>query len=237
MMMKTVVKCRKTKLFLVFFFLFPATAFFYSSCDKDEGDPAPTCYDGIQNQGESGIDCGGPCTACTSTICNGNGQNLFVPQANNNNWTYEDQGVFNAKYTLIINGTQVYGSNTYNVVEYCFLPPSCSPSANYYYRAGSNGDIYQYFPSQTAEYLLVPANPSMNQSWAYPVSTGIGTRKVTSLNASISTYSCSYTDCLKIQEYDAASQPWKIYYYKKGIGLVYENAGTANYRLTEIALH
>ncbi|HRH68009.1 MAG TPA: T9SS type A sorting domain-containing protein [Flavobacteriales bacterium] len=28
------------------------------------GGPAPTCTDGIQNQGETGIDCGGPCTAC-----------------------------------------------------------------------------------------------------------------------------------------------------------------------------
>jgi len=28
--------------------------------------PTPTCSDGIQNQGETGIDCGGPCTACTT---------------------------------------------------------------------------------------------------------------------------------------------------------------------------
>jgi len=28
------------------------------------GAPSPTCSDGIQNQGESGIDCGGPCSAC-----------------------------------------------------------------------------------------------------------------------------------------------------------------------------
>ena len=28
------------------------------------GGPAPTCNDGIQNQGESGVDCGGPCPAC-----------------------------------------------------------------------------------------------------------------------------------------------------------------------------
>jgi len=27
--------------------------------------PCPTCTDGIQNQGETGIDCGGPCPACT----------------------------------------------------------------------------------------------------------------------------------------------------------------------------
>ena len=28
---------------------------------------APTCSDGIQNQGETGIDCGGPCPACGGT--------------------------------------------------------------------------------------------------------------------------------------------------------------------------
>ena len=26
--------------------------------------PAPTCFDGIQNQNEAGVDCGGPCPAC-----------------------------------------------------------------------------------------------------------------------------------------------------------------------------
>ena len=37
------------------------------------GGPAPTCNDGIQNQGETGIDCGGPCAACPS--CNDGIQN------------------------------------------------------------------------------------------------------------------------------------------------------------------
>ncbi len=35
--------------------------------------PTPTCNDGIQNQGEAGVDCGGPCTACAS--CNDGIQN------------------------------------------------------------------------------------------------------------------------------------------------------------------
>ena len=26
----------------------------------------PSCKDGVQNQGETGIDCGGPCTVCQS---------------------------------------------------------------------------------------------------------------------------------------------------------------------------
>ena len=37
------------------------------------GGPAATCNDGIQNQGETGVDCGGPCTACAT--CNDGIQN------------------------------------------------------------------------------------------------------------------------------------------------------------------
>jgi len=29
--------------------------------------PCPSCEDGIQNQGEEGIDCGGPCKPCVTT--------------------------------------------------------------------------------------------------------------------------------------------------------------------------
>ncbi len=38
-----------------------------------EGGNEPTCFDGIQNQGETGIDCGGPCPACPT--CNDGIQN------------------------------------------------------------------------------------------------------------------------------------------------------------------
>ena len=37
------------------------------------GGPTATCSDGIQNQGETGVDCGGPCTACAT--CNDGIQN------------------------------------------------------------------------------------------------------------------------------------------------------------------
>jgi hypothetical protein len=37
----------------------------------------PTCSDGIQNQGETGVDCGGPCAACT----------MVVPSSGNNSYT------------------------------------------------------------------------------------------------------------------------------------------------------
>ena len=32
-------------------------------------EPDPTCNDGIQNQGETGIDCGGPCAPCETEAC------------------------------------------------------------------------------------------------------------------------------------------------------------------------
>lgn len=38
---------------------------------NDTPPPAPTCSDGIQNQSETGIDCGGPCPACPCTPTNG----------------------------------------------------------------------------------------------------------------------------------------------------------------------
>jgi hypothetical protein len=35
------------------------------------GGGGPTCSDGIQNQGETGVDCGGPCPACAATSSDG----------------------------------------------------------------------------------------------------------------------------------------------------------------------
>src|SRR5688572_10545402 len=209
--MKTTTTFIKTKLTFVSLILFSATALFYSGCDKDDDEETPTCNDGIQNQGETGVDCGGPCAACHSVTCHGNSENKFLPLANNNYWKYSDLDASSAHYSLTVNGTQVFGSNTYHVVAYCYMPPSCMLNDTLYIRHASNGDAYQYFSNLSAEYLLVPANPTMNQTWPFPVNSGIGERKVMSLNESISTYDCSYTGSLKIQEYTALSQPWKAY--------------------------
>lgn len=34
------------------------------SCEKDSSEPSATCNDGLLNQGETGVDCGGPCNPC-----------------------------------------------------------------------------------------------------------------------------------------------------------------------------
>ena len=37
------------------------------TCSSPNPNPTPTCSDNIQNQGETGIDCGGPCPACSAS--------------------------------------------------------------------------------------------------------------------------------------------------------------------------
>lgn len=46
--------------------MFAMSLIIMTGCKKE--DPAATCGDGIQNQGETGIDCGGPCDACREGI-------------------------------------------------------------------------------------------------------------------------------------------------------------------------
>ncbi len=52
--------------------------FFLVRCDLDEVELGETCVDGIQNQGETGVDCGGPCASC-ATDCNANIADIQPP--------------------------------------------------------------------------------------------------------------------------------------------------------------
>lgn len=57
----------------LFNLLFIVTLLFTVACDKKD---ESTCSDGKQNQGETGVDCGGPCTACAAAAtCNDGIQN------------------------------------------------------------------------------------------------------------------------------------------------------------------
>ena len=68
----------KTKLIPALMIIVFAVAVVASCSKKDDSStPAPTCTDGIQNQGETGVDCGGPCSACPTSLCNGNGENKY----------------------------------------------------------------------------------------------------------------------------------------------------------------
>ncbi|MBK8414265.1 MAG: hypothetical protein IPL22_06950 [Bacteroidetes bacterium] len=67
--------------FLSLLLIASTLSLFVISCGDDDDEPSPTptptatCSDGIQNQGETGIDCGGPCAACPTATCSDGIQN------------------------------------------------------------------------------------------------------------------------------------------------------------------
>lgn len=85
-----------------------------SACAADCG-ACPSCSDGIQNQGETGVDCGGPCSACTGPR-QPTQENLLVAfigdQGNNNNATAVLQLIENEGAAAVVhNGDFDYVDN------------------------------------------------------------------------------------------------------------------------------
>jgi len=74
--------------------------------------PAPTCFDKIQNQGETGIDCGGPCQPCpqeilplrvidAQAIATAEGRYDIFARVKNDN---EDYGIVDLRYNFVLFG-------------------------------------------------------------------------------------------------------------------------------------
>lgn len=102
---------------------------------------APTCNDGIQNQGETGIDCGGPCPACVGNSCPSLGfddvTNAFT--GNHSVWsTYRARNNVPGAYT--IEGPIVAEPiNNNQFSSYADIRPGNNPSGSWCYYA--NGSI------------------------------------------------------------------------------------------------
>jgi len=78
----------------IFYLFLVAVVLTFTSCGGD--DPAPvSCTDGIQNQGEEDIDCGGPCTACQ--VANEDVTGLIT---SNTTWTKDRIWVLNQKVVV-----------------------------------------------------------------------------------------------------------------------------------------
>jgi hypothetical protein len=181
------------------------------SCKKKSSTIAETCSDGIKNQNETEIDCGGSCSPCPILLCDGNSSNTYLPLKVGNSWSLD--GPAQNDITLTVSSsTESFNSLNYFKVTY-------SLSGADYYRVAANGDIMEYNSTDNTEYLSIPANPTNNQSWTYPLNFS-KTRKVISTNASVNTSKCSYTGCLKLQEFAANGDASTTTYYKKGLGII-----------------
>jgi hypothetical protein len=118
-----------------------------SGCSNTQ---APTCFDGIQNQGETGIDCGGPCVSCQTN------PNIAV----SGYYTDHDEsaGTYRASVTFKSNielrNKLVEGYLVSNKKTYTFTEDKCAiqkqQSQNPLYRNGyvdfsANTDFYANF--------------------------------------------------------------------------------------------
>jgi len=78
--------------------------------DRAVSDPLPSCFDGILNQGELAIDCGGPCLPCDSKMS---------ASVNGTNW--QSQGTITSQ----VNGNSIFisGGNSTSTISLIYTGP------------------------------------------------------------------------------------------------------------------
>jgi hypothetical protein len=213
---------KKTILFTV---MMLCIAVAFTTCKKkssgdNQPEATPTCSDGIQNQGETGVDCGGPCSPCPSVLCDGDGSSTYMPLALDNQWTFDLTYASGVYDTLTVEGFAAYGSYTYYKLRYYDHNSGYVFPWRYYLRTDASGNIYQWTGS--ADVLYLPANPTAGQVLPQGgdfYSAYIAGRKVIAINETVTTGHCTYTNVLHIQSYDVSSGSVQgNYYFKKGIG-------------------
>jgi hypothetical protein len=226
----------------IFFFLaMLGLAVCLAMCSKknndDNANPTPTCSDGIQNQGETGIDCGGPCTACQTQLCNGNGSGSYFPLANNNRWVYDFQFTsYSTCDTMWTQTTASYGGKTYYKIQNWDAPSGYYLPYYYYFREDASHNIYTWTGS--ADVLYLPANPTMGQviGTSLELFGGVSAgRAVDSVSTTFTSPRCTYNNCLRIKYYNTSSGfVYGYAYYVKGIGLV---RGVGSQQLKSVSLY
>jgi hypothetical protein len=211
---------------ILFTMMMLCMVFVFTTCKKKSNDDnqqqaTPTCTDGIQNQGETGIDCGGPCSPCHSTLCDGDGSASYMPLGLNDQWTFDLTYMSGVSDTLTVEGFGAYGPYTYYKLRYYDNNSGYIFPWRYYLRLdAATNNIYQWTGS--ADVLYLPANPTNGQILPQGgdfYSSYILGRKVISVNETVTSNHCTYTGVLHIQAYDVSTGTVQgNYYFKKGVG-------------------
>lgn len=216
---------KKISLFLVVVMSVVGLAIYTSSCDKSESETEASCNDNIENQGEEDVDCGGPCPDCPSLLCDGNGENTFMPIQIGYVWNYSttnNMGYYKYKCSSIstINDIDYFKvSSVWIQITEGFL----------YYREAANGDIYIIEDYDDKLYeeerLLIPNDPVVGFSWTDP-NPGGSSFKISEIDATYENSKCSYTGLVKITE-NSKKKSTYYHYYKRGLGLVKKESSGA----------
>lgn len=184
-----------------------------SSCNKNQD--VEGCTDSTADNYNSAatLDDG----SCTYTIpsnptCDGHDTNTdLFPLIQGTQWRYDQVGT-SQDYYVEITGTTDINSVTYITADWSQFGGNITGTKKY--RVDTNGDVY--YRSGANDYMEIPANPTVGQSWVdeYTV-----THQVVDVNASLTTSTCSYSGCVKILN-DYTNTPDTYTYYKAGIGMI-----------------
>ena len=187
-----------------------------NSCKKKSTTPTttiPTTIDTTKNTVNN----------TSNLLCDGTTKNEYMPLKSGNSWVYSN--TFFDHYDL--KDSMEYNSKNYY---------KNGESYSYYGMDPITKDVYYYSGYSQLEYMMIPANPNLNQTWEFPnkmIGTTIEYRKVTNLNATTKTSKCTYKNTLEVSIYSDSNftKLVGIYYYKKGLGLVnmYESNGLGGF--------
>jgi hypothetical protein len=180
----------------------------------------------------------GGTTTTPTVLCDGKtGNTSYYPLASGDIWVYI---LTVGKETHTVKSkTAVFNSKTYFDISVLDSP---NTPTDEFYRVDTAGNIYYFNLGTDSEYLFIPANPVVNQSWRYPVgyplSNSFGTRKITALNYGLTNNYCTYSGLIQIEEFTQNAGFIESYYYKKGLGLVARrNNSTVNDNLSSVTLY
>lgn len=106
--------------------------------------PLPTCFDGIQNQGEEFVDCNGPCTACAS-FCD---SFSFTDAGGTNNAA----GVLNQEWTMCADNASDHLIVDFSIID---MAPFNNGVLRVYEGSTNNGSAYDYYISGGSIYVNI----------------------------------------------------------------------------------
>lgn len=137
------------------------------------GGSGPTCFDGIQNQGETGVDCGGPCAPCggggggCTTIAD-----IDATRPLSNLWWANE---YNVGGTAISGDGELYFTiEAISGLSQQVIGLNDDPNTNAHY-TGINYGIYFYPNTSLNRYWYIVRENGVNvSSWVFPSSSIVG---------------------------------------------------------------
>jgi hypothetical protein len=140
----------------------------------------------------------------------------WYPVEVGNEWKWNSLlGSFRVRITndTIMNGRSYFTSRFVGGTILAYLNDWCWI---YGYKTAT-GDLREYDPQTGLDWLYLPNNPTVGQSWFRQGDQW----EVLSVNSPLQTASCTYSNLLKVQVTDTSDGSISYGYFGKGLGLIY----------------